>query len=192
MNAEHLDRLASDEWRQALGEFVLPYTLGTRTLADLGADVLEVGPGPGLTTDLLRAQVPNLTAIEIDDELADALGRRVAGTNVEVINGDASAMPFEDGRFTGAVMMTMLHHVPTDDLQDRLFAETLRVLSPGALMLASDGVGSDELESLHTNDIYNPVDPGSLAERLAAVGFVDVDVRSNSLLWACHARRPSV
>jgi SAM-dependent methyltransferase len=190
MNQAHLERLASDEWRQALREFVLPYTLGARTSADLGTDVLEIGPGPGLTTDLLRAEIVRVTAVEIDDALAGALSDRLVGTNVEVVNADATAMPFEDGRFSGAVMMTMLHHVPTVDLQDRLFAEVFRVLRPGCLMFASDGVASDELESLHTDDIYNPIDPSGLADRMTEIGFVGVDVRSNSLLWACHARRP--
>ena len=37
---------------------------------ELGDEVLEVGPGPGLTTDLLRTRVPRLTAIEIDPQLA--------------------------------------------------------------------------------------------------------------------------
>jgi 16S rRNA A1518/A1519 N6-dimethyltransferase RsmA/KsgA/DIM1 with predicted DNA glycosylase/AP lyase activity len=37
---------------------------------DLGDDILEVGPGPGLTTDLLRRRVGKLTAVEVDPILA--------------------------------------------------------------------------------------------------------------------------
>ncbi len=191
VNREHLERLTSDEWRKSLEEFVLPYTLGVRTYADLGDDVLEVGPGPGLTTDLLRAGVPRLTTIEVDEELAHALKRRLAGTNVEVVNADATAMPFEDGRFSGAAMFTMLHHVPTPDMQNLLFAEVLRVLRPGAALFAMDGVAADDFEAMHTDDIYNPVDPEGLPDRLSGLGFIEVDVRSNAFAWACHARRPA-
>jgi SAM-dependent methyltransferase len=188
MNREHLELCASDEWRQTLRDLVLPYALAG---AGLGDDVLEVGPGPGMTTDLLRAEVDRLTALELDDDLARALASRLAGTNAEVIQGDATAMPFEDGRFSGAVSLTMLHHVPTADLQDRLFAEVARVLRPGGLFVASDSVASDELAAFHHDDTYNPVDPGSVGDRLAAAGFAEVEVRANAFGWAAHARRPA-
>jgi hypothetical protein len=63
VNREHLELCASAEWRQTLRDLILPYALtGTR----LGDDVLEIGPGPGLTTDLLRDEVARLTAVELD------------------------------------------------------------------------------------------------------------------------------
>lgn len=186
MNPEHLDICASGGWRDVLRDLVLPYALAG---ARLGDDVLEVGPGPGMTTDLLRAEVPRLTAIEIDDGLAADLAARLAGTNVEVVRGDATAMPFEDGRFTGAVSFTMLHHVPTADLQDRLFAEVARVLRPGAVFVASDSVASDELAALHVDDTYNPVDPDDVEARLRVAGFGPVEVRANEFGWAAHAIR---
>jgi SAM-dependent methyltransferase len=190
MNAEHRERLASEEWRQSLVQYVLPFTLGDLTLADLGDDVLEVGPGPGLTTDILMAAAPKLTAIELDEELATALRERLAGTNLEVVNADATDMPLPDGRFSGAALFTMLHHVPTAELQDALFGQVLRVLRPGGIFMASDGVATDELEAMHADDIYNPIEPDAVAHRLERVGFTDVDVRSNRFIWACHARRP--
>lgn len=186
MNPEHLELCASEGWRDTLRDLVLPYALAG---ARLGDDVLEVGPGPGMTTDLLRAEVPRLTAIEIDVGLAADLATRLAGTNVEVVQGDATAMPFEDGRFTGAVSLTMLHHVPTAELQDRLFAEVARVLRRGALFVASDSVASDELAALHVDDTYNPVDPGGVEARLRVAGFGAVEVRANEFGWAAHATR---
>jgi SAM-dependent methyltransferase len=141
MNTLHLERCASPEWRATLRDLIVPYALGD---ARLGDDVLEVGPGSGLTTDLLRERLVRLTAVEIDVDLATALADRLAGTNVDVINADATDLPFDDGRFSGAVSFTMLHHVPTEELQDRLFAEVARVLRPGALFVASDGVAGPE------------------------------------------------
>ncbi len=187
MNPQHLEVCASDEWKQALRDLILPYALEG---AKLGDDVLEVGPGPGMTTDLLRAEVPHLTAVELDDDLAAALAHRLASTNVEVVHADATAMPFDDGRFTGAVSFTMLHHVPTTELQDRLFAEVGRVLRPGGLFVASDSVPSDDLAAFHEGDTYNPVDPTAVAGRLEGAGFAEVDVRANEYGWAAHARRP--
>ena len=188
MNREHLELCASDEWRQALRDIVLPYAL---TGAELGDDVLEVGPGPGVTTDLLRADLPHLTALELDDDLAAALAVRLAGPNVDVVHADATDMPFDDGRFSGAVSFTMLHHVPTAELQDRLLAEVARVLRPGGQFVAADSRASDDLAAFHRDDVYNPVDPDTLADRLTAAGFVHVEVRTNTQGWAAHAHRHS-
>jgi SAM-dependent methyltransferase len=186
VNNAHLEYCASDEWRDVLRQFVIPYAVAD---ARLGDDVLEVGPGPGLTTDLLRPELPRITAIELDEELAASLRTRLAGTNVEVVHGDATAMPFEDGRFSGAVSFTMLHHVPTNDLQDQLFAEVARVLREDATFVASDSVAEDGLAEFHAGDIYNPVDPTTVEARMRAAGFAQVAVRWNEFGWAAHAVR---
>ena len=83
----------------------------------------------------------------------------------------------------------MLHHVPTVALQDQLFGEIARVLRPGAALVASDSLASDELAAHHTDDTYNPVDPSSLPDRLAAAGFERIDVRTNPYGWAVIAHR---
>jgi ubiquinone/menaquinone biosynthesis C-methylase UbiE len=181
MNEAH-QMCGSDEWRQAMREIILPWALGD---TDLGDDVLEVGPGYGATTDVLSRTVPRLTSVEIDDELAAMLRDRFADApTVEIVNADATALAYDDQRFTGAACFTMLHHVPTDELQDRLFGEIARVLRPGAALVASD-----ELAAHHTDDTYNPVEPASLPDRLAAAGFQQIDVRTNPYGWAAVARR---
>jgi ubiquinone/menaquinone biosynthesis C-methylase UbiE len=186
MNDAHLDLCSSQEWREALEKWIIPYALDG---ADLGDDVLEIGPGPGMTTDLLRADLAKLTSVEIDDQLAGSLATRLRGTNVEVVQADATNLPFDDGRFTGAVSFTMLHHVPTADLQDRLLSEVARVLAPGGVLVVSDSIASPELEALHVADTYNPVDPAGVESRLRAAGFVAGKVRANEFGWAAHAVR---
>ncbi len=186
MNEAH-EVCGSDEWRQLMREQILPWVLnGT----DLGDDVLEVGPGYGAVTDVLSTALPQVTCVEIDETLAAMLTERFSGVpSVQILRGDATALDFPDGRFSGAACFTMLHHVPTDDLQDRLLAEVARVLRPGATLVASDSIGSDDMENAHEGDTYNPVDPAVLAKRLTAAGFVDIDVRTNDFGWAAIARR---
>jgi SAM-dependent methyltransferase len=82
----------------------------------------------------------------------------------------------------------MLHHVPTVELQDKLFSEVARVLRPGAALVASDSLASEELKAHHEDDTYNPVDPATLAARLAAAGFENVQVKTNEFGWAAIAR----
>ncbi|HEV8574816.1 MAG TPA: class I SAM-dependent methyltransferase [Dehalococcoidia bacterium] len=173
MNILHRRYCRSDSWRQAVHHGMLPWVLGE---IDLGANVLEIGPGPGVTTDWLRERVPALTCIEIDRKLADALKARLNGTNVTVVEGDATAMPFPDQAFDFAVCFTMLHHVPSRDLQDRLLAETLRVLKPGALFTGSDSTPSLRFRLFHVFDTCVPADPETFAARLEAAGFIDAQV----------------
>jgi SAM-dependent methyltransferase len=185
MNEAH-ERCGSDEWRQIIREVILPWALGE---TDLGDDVLEVGPGYGATTDVLSRLLPRLTSVEIDDELAAMLTQRYAAVpGVQIVCGDATALSYPDDRFSGAACFTMLHHVATDELQDRLFAEVARVLRPGAPLVASDSLASAELEAHHDGDTYNPVDPASLPDRLATAGFADVQVKTNDYGWAMIAR----
>jgi SAM-dependent methyltransferase len=187
MNDEHLIFCASDEWRAVLEDFILPWAL---TDVRLGPDVIEVGAGPGLVTDALRAGVERLTAVELDVDLAAALRERLAGTNVDVVQADATALPHESDRFSGAVSFTMLHHVPSAESQDLLFAELARVLAPGGLVVLSDSLASDDLRAFHDGDTYNPVDPSTLPMRLAGAGFTAVDVQTNEFGWMAHARKP--
>lgn len=186
MNRVHRWYCRSDGWRRTVAGALMPWVLDGVTLGD---DVLEVGPGPGLTTDVLRTRAARLTSIEIDDALAAALARRLDGSNVTVVHGDATRMPFPDGTFSGAVCLTMLHHVPSPALQDRLLAEVRRVLRPGAVFAGSDSVSSPFFRLVHLFDTLVPVAPETFAARLAAQGFTEVTVTAAPRAFRFRARR---
>jgi ubiquinone/menaquinone biosynthesis C-methylase UbiE len=177
---------SSAEWAEAVERWIIPWVLDS---IDLGDDVLEIGPGPGLTTDVLHRQVPRLTALEIHDELAGALEARFEGTNVDVVRGDATAMDLPANRFSGAVCLTMLHHVPSVAQQDQVFTELHRVLRPGGVLAGQDSLASNELEALHIDDTYVPIDPDALPARLSAAGFAEVDVDTNEYAVRFRARK---
>ena len=168
-----------------LEEQILPPVL--RDL-DLGDDVIEIGPGPGFTTDVLRRRAAHVTAVELDDVLADRLSARLAGENVAVVHADATATGLESNRFTGAGSFNMLHHVPTADAQDAIFRELARVLRPGGLLVAADAVYSPDLLGFHEGDTYNPLDPDGLDDRLRAAGFEGVDIDLFEFGWMCATR----
>jgi SAM-dependent methyltransferase len=185
---ENHKKCGSDEWRAVVRNAILPWALGE---IDLGDDVLEVGPGYGATTDVLGERLSRLTAVEIDEQLAAMLRTRfAANTNVTIVRGDATALDFPNGRFSGAASFTMLHHVTTKQLQDHLFSEVFRVLRPDGVLVAGDSLDSPELAAHHEGDIYNPIDPAGLLDRLLSVGFLDVEVKTNEFGWAAHARKP--
>jgi len=173
MNEGHEQLCSSPEWGEYLAKEVLPEVLAG---IDLGDRLLEIGPGFGLATDVLCTRVPHVTAIEIDPDYAARLAARFSDGNVRVVEGDATEMDFPDAGFTAAASFTMLHHVPTAELQDRLFAEVARVLAPGAAFVGSDSLDSPGFRAFHAGDTCVPVDPAELAARLAAAGFSPVRV----------------
>lgn len=156
-----------------LHDDVLPALTG---LACLGDEMLELGPGPGAATEWLRHRVRRLVAVEADQRAAQQLARRFSGTNVEVVVGDATALDFAASSFDSVGAFTMLHHVATSELQQRVLAEAFRVLRPGGALVGSDSLASNELHHFHADDTYNPIDPASLLVRLQATGFEKLTV----------------
>lgn len=191
MNEAHAQLCSSQEWAEHLATTLVPWALGSDRdgAKDPGAgapwdDVLEVGPGYGLATDILMTSARRLTAVEIDPTLAEPLAARLAGTNVEVVLADATDLPFGDGRFTAAASFTMLHHVPSEELQDRLFREVGRVLRRGGVLLGTDSLDSPEFREFHEGDICVPLDPLTLGPRLERAGFVGIDLQ----VWSVGTR----
>ncbi len=73
MNENHARLCPSPEWAAHIQEEILPWLLRH---ASLGADMLELGPGPGAATGWLRHRVRRLTAVEVDE--AAAAGWRIS------------------------------------------------------------------------------------------------------------------
>jgi ubiquinone/menaquinone biosynthesis C-methylase UbiE len=152
----------------------------------LGDGVLEIGPGPGRTTDVLAAKVVRLTAVEVNEGLAEALNERMTDSNVEVTHAAATDLPYPDNRFSSVLSFTMLHHVPSVDAQDRLFTEAARVLRPGGVFAGTDSPDSKEFRDLHVGDICVPIEPAGLEARLQRAGLEQVDVDSDE--YGVHFR----
>jgi ubiquinone/menaquinone biosynthesis C-methylase UbiE len=188
MNENHARVCTSPEWAQHIQTDILP-TL-TRDV-DLSGQMLEIGPGPGAATEWLRGRVGKLTAIEVDEAAAARLTARYAGSNVEVVTGSATELPYPDDSYDSVGCFTMLHHVPTLALQNKILAEAFRVLRPGGVLIGSDSLASEGLHHFHADDIYNPIDPASLIGRLQTVGFAALTVTVDDVLTFTAAKPAS-
>lgn len=184
MNENHARVCTSPEWAEHIQTEILPVlTAGV----DLGKEMLEIGPGPGAATEWLRHRVAQLTAVEVDAAAAAALASRYAGTNVQIVTGSAAELSYPAESFDSAGCFTMLHHVPTLDLQNKILAEAFRVLRPGGVLIGSDSLASTHLHEFHEADTYNPVEPASLLPRLQTLGFSKVTVIvDDSLLFVAR------
>ncbi len=180
MNAAHLEFCAGAAWAKVVAEELMPWVFGCGAVGD---HVLELGPGPGLTTDVLAPHAGRLTCVELDAALAGSLRQRLR--SVEVVRADATALPFPSDTFDTVAVFTMLHHVPRVELQDAVLREAHRVLHRGGSLVGSDSIDTADRRQLHVGDVFVPLDPARLGERIenAGLGDVVVEVRGERILF---------
>jgi SAM-dependent methyltransferase len=165
--AEHQDSRA-EETRERLRSLLAPS----------GEErALDVGTGAGALAIALGPLVREVVGIDIVPELL-AEGRKRAPANVELIEADATALPFERGSFDLVCTARTLHHTPRPEL---VLAEMTRVLRPGGTMLVVDQIApGDPLAAIELNAFERARDPSTT--RILA----DVDLRglfdANSLV----------
>jgi SAM-dependent methyltransferase len=186
MNRLHRWYCRSGRWKKNLETEILPWSVSG---VELGSNVLEVGPGPGLTTDWLRNRCAGITCLEVDRDLARSLEQRTATSGIHVDCGDATEMPYPDCSFSSVVLFTVLHHVRSPALQNRIFREAYRVLRPGGIFAGVDSMPSLMMRIFHVGDTMVLVDPLGLPPRLEAAGFHEVSTEIGNGRFRFHARR---
>src|SRR4051812_50128104 len=99
-------------------------------LAGLRGTVVEIGPGPGPNFARYPPEVERVIAVEPEPYLRAKATARAAevATAVEVLPGDADALPVADGAADAVVLALVLCSVPD---QARWLAQVRRVLRPG-------------------------------------------------------------
>jgi ubiquinone/menaquinone biosynthesis C-methylase UbiE len=188
MNRVHGLICSSGWWARSVERKLLPWGLAG---VELGEELLEIGPGFGATTRVLARRPGSLTVVELSQGYCEGL-RRKLDEDIEIVQADATAMPFEDGRFSGVVCFTMLHHVPSPQLQDRLLAEAARVLRPGGVFAGTDSIGTDRaFKLLHVRDTLVAVAPEALPERLERAGLLEPEVERGGSSFRFRARTPA-
>jgi SAM-dependent methyltransferase len=194
MNRVHNLLCSSGWWARRAEHELVPFGVDG---VQLGDDVLEIGPGFGATTRVLAPRLPKLTVLELDPRYCERLRRELGNGNgrgaptVTVTQGDATALPYPDDRFSAVLCFTMLHHIPSVELQDRAFAEIARVLAPGGTFAGTDSLGVGWLfKAIHVGDTLNLVDPDTLPARLSAAGLLAAEVKRGSRSFRWRAVKP--
>jgi len=109
-------------WRRALVDAMAP---------SAGQRILDVATGTGMVAaELLRRADCRIVGIDQSPDMLAAARTRFAGESerVELIEGNAEALPFEDGAFDGLTFTYLLRYV--EDPAATL-AELARVVRPG-------------------------------------------------------------
>jgi ubiquinone/menaquinone biosynthesis C-methylase UbiE len=171
MNAFENWFCGSSFWRRVTERHILPWLLSGYPL---GEDVLELGAGPGATTEVLSQRANHVTSLEYDRKFAARLGVRYQNTNVCILQGDAASLPFPDSVFSSAVAILVLHHLKSQEQQKRAFAEIRRVLRPGGVLFALEINDSWINRVGHIKSTFVPIDPDSVTETLKSLEFSNV------------------
>ncbi len=109
-----------------------------RELLPGGGDVLEVAPGPGfLAVELARTPTLRVTALEISKTFVELARKNVAeaGVTANIVQGNASAMPFEDSSFDLLVCRAAFKNFAEPG---KALGEMRRVLRPGGRAVIID------------------------------------------------------
>ena len=178
---------ASSFWRFATRKQLLPWLLSG---VELGDHVLELGAGPGAATEELRKRAPRVTSLEYNHDFAAGIARRSRGTNGAVVEGDAATLPFPEKKFSSAIAILVLHHLRSEEAQDRAFAELFRVLRPGGVLVAFDIPDGWLNRVMHIRSTFVPVAPLTAPARLAAAGFSRVSLNFRRGAFRLRAERP--
>jgi SAM-dependent methyltransferase len=173
MNALENWFCSTSYWRWVTREQLLPWVLGR---AELGEHLLEIGAGPGAATPELRKRVPRVISLEYDHAFAVRLAQENASYDAGVVQGDAAALPFADRTFSSAVAVLVMHHLRSNELQDRAFLEIHRVLQRGGHLFAFEIQDGWFQRVIHTSSTFVPVQPAMISARLTNAGFARVTV----------------
>lgn len=131
-------------WVEAPHPIITRERLRSVLRPELGERILEIGPGVGYyTLDMAEWVGPDGTIdiFDLQQEFLDHVGKRSAERDLSNINptqGDATALPYEDGSMDAVVLTAVLGEIPDPGAALR---EIRRVLKPGGRLVVGELFG---------------------------------------------------
>lgn len=160
--------------------------------------LLDTGCGTGAAVRGAAATVARTVGVDLSTEMV-ARGRELAAglSNVELLEGDAEALPFPSGAFTAVLCTTSFHHYPRPECA---VAEMARVLAPAGRVAIADM--TTDAHVMRIPDFllrrFQPSHVGchradDVERLLLAAGLVDTRTRSlaGGLYAIVTARKPA-
>lgn len=107
---------------------------------------LDMGVGTGIVSIPLAERGIPVIGLDLSRPMLERLREKAGGAApFPLVQADATAMPFPDGAFGGAVIRHVLHLIPD---WERALGELLRVVRPGGVVLVNHGEYPEGLREL--------------------------------------------
>ncbi len=99
------------------------------------ANVLDAATGRGDFITILKQHLKSyvqIIGVDVSEKSVDYAQKRFPENDVEIYRMDLEALEFDDASFDLVTLANSLHHL---EHQDKVFAELLRVLKPGGMLV---------------------------------------------------------
>ncbi len=166
--------------------------------------VLDVACGTGRSLKFIRAALPKVSLYGVDLSAAylrkaNQLLLEELGDLPQLLQANAEQLPYVDNYFQAVTSVFLFHELPPAARQN-VIAESFRVLSPGGVIVLCDSIqksDSPEFTTMMENfpvifhePYFRHYTEDNLEERLAQVGFTDIQVTNHFVSKYWSARKP--
>lgn len=124
-----------DQTRVPLGVNVFLGSLAQGNWELKNQSVLDIGCGTGTFIRTVQGKVGTISGMDYNDGMLKQ-AREKLGKDLNLKQGSADCLPFEDAQFHACSMNQVIHHFPMDEnysFLKRSFEEAFRVLQPGGV-----------------------------------------------------------
>ncbi len=143
--------------------------------------VLEVGPGPGFLTleaSQRAGSSGRLYSLDIQRPMLEMIRRKpgyASASNLALIQGDASRLPFKDASFDLAFLVYVLGEIPDSEGALR---ELHRILKPGGVLSVSEVLFDPDYST-----------SGTIIKKCHRAGFEPLEKKGNFLEYTINFKK---
>ena len=193
-------------WMPCAGRFCQPQTRSQRfsERSESSQRNHDVATGTGRTLHQIRAAVPQATLVGVD--LSEAYLRQAnkwlnnaRGPLVQLVQGNAERMPFDDGGFQAVTCVFLFHELPADARQ-AVLQDCYRLLEPGGVLVLADSVqladspqfdiAMENFRRVFHEPYYRDFISDNIDQRLIDAGFSDINAESHFMTRVWTATKP--
>ena len=166
--------------------------------------ILDVATGTGRTLHQIRAALPQATLVGVD--LSEAYLRQAnkwlnhsRAPLVQLVQGNAERMPFDDGGFQAVTCVFLFHELPADARQ-AVLQDCYRLLEPGGVLVLADSVqladspqfdiAMENFRRVFHEPYYRDFISDDIDQRLVDAGFSEIKAESHFMTRVWTATKP--
>ena len=166
--------------------------------------ILDVATGTGRTIHQIRAALPQCTLVGLD--LSEAYLRQAnrwlnqsQGSLVQLVQGNAERMPFDEGGFQALTCVFLMHELPAEARQ-AVIQDCYRLLEPGGVLVLADSVqlkdspqfdiAMDNFRRVFHEPYYRDYISDDIDQRLLDAGFCNLKAESHFMTRVWSATKP--